>query len=251
MAKILLTCKGCNSNFEVPRKLRKQKYCTRDCVNRSYAGIGNPAYGKTYRTKETHPEWAQKISTTSSEREINKGSKNGMKNPEVAKRQGRTRSQKFASDATWKEKASKVMRDAWLSGKYDHAPVGRCKWYDHMKPNGNVVKLQGTWEVVLARHMDSLQVEYCAHRGRMLYTDSEGAERSYHPDFYIPMWDVYIDVKSAFFSTIQKKKFDQIRASNLDVNICLVTREDFEQMGIDVLKAAKEIHSSTSKKSSD
>lgn len=242
MAKVTLTCVGCSNLFEVKYKLRKQKYCTRECVNKSYAGSGNPAFGKTYRTKESHPEWAEKIRSTSSERGINKGEKNGMKNSEVAKRQGKTRSNKFANDPAWKEKASKVMRDAWLSGKYDHSPVGRCKWYNHVKPNGEIIKLQGTWEVVLARHMDVIEVDYETHKGRISYTDGNSFERSYYPDFYVPMWDAYIDVKGAFFTELQKQKFEFIKSSNPDINICLVTKEDFKHMGIDVMKASKEIH---------
>lgn len=241
MAKFILVCKGCSCKFEVNYKLRKQKYCTRDCVNKSFKGSGNPAYGKTYRTKETHPEWAQKVSSTSKERGINKGSKNGMKNPEVAKRQGQTRSQKFSSDPAWKEIASRVMREAWESGKYDHVPVGRCKWYNHTRPDGELVKLQGTWEVVFARHMDSLNLDYHAHKGRLTYIDLNGAERSYYPDFYIPMWDTYIDVKGAFFTDLQKQKFNFIKSSNPDINICLIGKEKFREMGIDVLKESKEI----------
>jgi len=241
MAKtVTLTCKGCNCNFEVQYKLRKQKYCTRECVNKSYAGEGNPAYGKAYRTKESHPEWAKKISETSVEREINKGDKNGMKNPDVAKRQGQTRSYKFASDPSWKEKASKTTRDAWASGKYNHSPVGRCKWFDHVKPNGEIVKLQGTWEVVFAHHMDSLCIEYKSHEGRLKYYDAAGNEKSYYPDFYVPMWDVYIDVKGAFFEDIQKEKFDHVFASNPNVKIFLVTKEVFKSFGIDITKATKE-----------
>lgn len=178
MAKVTLTCKGCSCSFEVNYKLRKQKYCSRDCVNRSFAGSGNPSFRKVYRTKETHPEWAEKISKTSTEREINSGDKNGMKKPDVAKRQGQTRSHKFATDPEWSKRTSRYVRKAWAEGKFDHAPVGRCKWYDHTKPDGSTVKLQGTWEVVFARHLDRLNIEYEAHRGTIKYL-YEGVERSY------------------------------------------------------------------------
>jgi len=241
MAKVLLTCKGCNRKFEVVYKLRRQKYCTRDCVNKSYSGSGNPSYGKSYRTKETHPEWAQKISSTSLKREINKGDKNGMKNPDVAKRAGETRSKKFSEDADFRESVSAYIRKAWAEGKFNHVQVGRCKWYDHVKPNGETVKLQGTWEVALARHMDNLQLEYHAHRGRMTYTDSAGTQRSYHPDFYVPMWDTYIDVKGAFFTELQKEKFDCVRNCNPSVNVLLITKSDLTSMGIDLTKVPREL----------
>ena len=241
MADINLICKSCSKQFVVKYKSRKQKYCSRECVNNSFSGTGNPAYGKTYRSKETNPEWAQKISKTLVEREINKGNKNGMKNPEVAARQGKTRSHKFSSDPTWKENASKARRDAWKSGKYDLSPVGRCKWFDHIKPDGSLVKLQGTWEVVFAKHMDSIGIEYIAHQGIIKYLDDKLIERSYLPDFYIPSLDVYVDVKGSFFHDIQSRKFEKIKESNPELLIFLVTKNEFFNMGIDVIKESKKV----------
>ena len=236
MTKFILVCKLCSCKFEVNYKLRKQKYCTRDCANKSYAGSGNPSFGKSYRTKETHPEWAEKIRTTSTERGINKGDKNGMKNPDVAKRAGEIRSKKFKEDPSFKQKVSTYIRKAWADGKFDNVPVGQCKWYNHTRLNGEVIKLQGTWEVVLAQHMDNLGLDYVTHKGKISYTDDNNIERSYHPDFCVPMWDAYIDVKGAFFTDLQKQKFDFIKSSNPDVNICLIGKEKFREMGIDVLK---------------
>ena len=107
--------------------------------------------------------------------------------------------------------------------------------------NGEVIKLQGTWEVVLAQHMDNLGLDYVTHKGKISYTDDNNIERSYHPDFCVPMWDAYIDVKGAFFTDLQKQKFDFIKSSNPDVNICLIGKEKFREIGIDVLKESKEI----------
>ena len=247
MSKVILTCKGCSCTFEVNYKLRKQKYCTRDCVNRSFAGSGNPSFGKTYRTKDSHPDWAEKISKTSTDREINKGDKNGMKKPDVAKRQGKTRSHKFATDPTWSKRTSEYVRKAWAAGKYDHTPVGRCKWYSHTKPDGTKVKLQGTWEVVFARHMDGLGIAYEAHKGAIKYFQSK-IERSYLPDFYVPAMDLYVDVKGAFFDELHREKFDWIKKSNPDINIYLLTKKEFLSLGIDVTKESKSVQSAISKK---
>jgi hypothetical protein len=241
MAKVTLTCKGCSCIFEVNYKLRKQKYCSRDCINQSFVGSGNPSFGKVYRTKETHPEWAEKISKTSTEREINSGDKNGMKKPDVAKRQGQTRSHKFATDPSWKERYSKPMRDAWASGKYENVPVGRCKWYVHIKPDNSTVKLQGTWEVVFARHMDRLNIEYESHRGTIKYF-YRGVERSYYPDFYIPAMNVYVDVKGAFFNELQRDKFSSIKECNPNIEIYLVTKEVFRDLGIDIQRESTSLN---------
>ncbi len=241
MANIDLVCQKCSKIFTVKFKSRNRKYCSRKCVNEAFVGEGNPAYGKTYRTKETCPEWVEKISKTLIEREINKGNKNGMKNPEVAARQGKTRSHKFLSDPTWKEKASKARIHAWKTGKYDFANVGRCKWFDHTKKDGSKIKLQGTWEVVFANHMDNLGIDYVAHKGIIKYNDEKSIERSYLPDFYIPGLDIYVDVKASFFHDFQRKKFEKIKESNPDLIIFLITKNEFLDMGIDILKESRKI----------
>ena len=240
MKTVTITCKGCSNTFTVKYKLRKQKYCSRGCVNNSFSGCGNPSYGKTYRTKDKNPEWAEKISKTSTDREINKGDKNGMKNPEVAKRQGRTRSYKFATDPLWSKRTSAYVRKAWADGKFDEVPVGRRKWYSHIKPDGTEVKLQGTWEVIFARHMDKLGIDYESHQGTIKYY-CDGIERSYLPDYYVPSINTYVDVKGAFFDSLQQEKFSKIKSSNPDIRIYLVTKEEFLSMGIDVLKEAKSV----------
>ena len=142
----------------------------------------------------------------------------------------------FKEDPSFKQKVSTYIRKAWADGKFDNVPVGQCKWYNHTRLNGEVIKLQGTWEVVLAQHMDNLGLDYVTHKGKISYTDDNNIERSYHPDFCVPMWDAYIDVKGAFFTDLQKQKFDFIKSSNPDVNICLIGKEKFREMGIDVLK---------------
>jgi len=240
MRTVTIVCKGCSNTFTVKYKLRKQKYCSRDCVNNSFSGSGNPAYGKTYRTKDKNPEWAEKISKTSTDREINKGDKNGMKNPEVAKRQGQTRSHKFATDPSWSKRTSAYVRKAWADGKFDEVSVGRCKWYSHTKPDGTEVKLQGTWEVIFANHMDKLGINYESHKGIIKYVCDE-VERSYLPDFYIPSIDTYVDVKGVFFDSLQQEKFEKVKSSNPEIRIYLVTKEEFSSIGIDVLKEANVI----------
>jgi hypothetical protein len=243
MENVKIICKNCLKEFFVKFKLRKQKYCSRECVNVSLSGAGNPAYGKTYRSKKTNPEWAEKISKTSIEREINRGEKNGMKNPEVAARQGRTRSQKFASDPSWKEKASLAARENWKNGKYDFSPVGKCKWYEHKKQTGELVKLQGTWEVVFAKYLESQGIDYLAHKGYFKYFDENLLERTYFPDFYLPIFNVYVDVKGSYFNDLNGKKFESIKQSNPELILILITKKEFLELGINITKEAAKVKS--------
>jgi hypothetical protein len=237
---VTLTCEYCRSSFEIAYKYRKRRFCSRKCVDQSHIGVGNPAFGKTYRTKETHPEWAAKVSATSSARQINSGDKNGMKRSEVAARMGATRSRRYATDPEMRRKTAHGVSKAWAEGKFDGVAVGRCKWYDHVRPDGSTVKLQGTWEVALARRLDELDIEYTAHVGRWRYT-LDGNDRCYYPDFYIPTWDVTIDVKGVFWDECGAEKYDAIRESNPDQTLVIANHEILESWGVNVLGTQREL----------
>lgn len=124
---------------------------------------------------------------------------NPMKNSDVSLRVSKTRSKRFKEDSEFSKKVSEYTRKTWAEGKYDGVKTGKCKWYDHKTLSGKIVKLQGTWEVAFARRLDELRVDYIAHVGRWDYFDSKNVKRSYYVDFYIPMWDAFIDVKGVFW----------------------------------------------------
>lgn len=228
--------------FTVLYKLRdKRKYCSKDCAVKAFSGSGNPAFGRTYRTKATHPEWAAKMSVTSKARQINSGDKNGMKQTAARSKASETRKRKFKEDPEFAKQHADMMRNAWAAGKFDGVAVGRCKWYDHARPDGSIVKLQGTWEVALARRLDVLGVLYAAHEGRWCYTDLDGNDRSYYPDFYVPMWDVTIDVKGVYWDDCGAEKFDAIRESNPEHTLIIATRDVLESWGVDVAGVQSEL----------
>jgi hypothetical protein len=88
--------------------------------------------------------------------------------------------------------------------------------------------------------MDNLGIDYVAHKGVIKYTDEKSIERSYLPDFYIPGLDIYVDVKASFFLDFQRKKFEN-KKSNPDLIIFLISKNEFLDMGIDILKESRKI----------
>lgn len=191
--RVTLTCKGCEVDFNVPYKSRNsRRYCSRECYLLNCGGKNNPAYNKTYRTKITHPEWAAKI--RKSTKGINRGDKNGMKNPTTRAKMSKTRREKVTSDPQYRKMLSEHMTKAWKNGKYDHVNVGKCKWYSYTKKDGSTCKLQGTWELKYAKWLDEHDVQFIAHRGRISYV-LNGNDRAYYPDFYLVNDNLYVDVK--------------------------------------------------------
>lgn len=232
MANIELICKNCQKIFIVPYKARTRKFCSRECVNLYQVGSRNPAYGKTYRTKDKNPEWAKKVSDTHLLRCHISGDKNPMKNKEVAAKVGASRSEKFKNDDSFRKSVSDLVKKAWEDGKYDGVSVGKCKWYKFTKKDGTTCNTQGSWELAYANWLDKQDIVFIAHRGKLSYIDADGSRRSYYPDFFLPETNEFIDIKNRYHFSLNNEKWNQIRSSNPDIKLVLLFEEDLKEKGI-------------------
>lgn len=235
--KVKISCQECGIEILVTKqKSLKKKYCSRNCQAKHYresgmfSGEKNPSYGKVYRTKITHPEWAKKI--RSNTKGINSGNKNGMKNPEVAKRMSKTRREKVTSSLEYRKNLSKKMIAAWKAGKYENVNVGRCKWYTLLKKNGSTCKVQGKWELAYAKYLDDNDIEFLAHRGRISYVDDFGNSRSYYPDFFLVKNKVYVEIKADYWLKLQENKFSLIKNQNVNISIEILTKKELKELGV-------------------
>lgn len=123
------------------------------------------------------------------------------------------------------------MLRAWVDGKYDGVRVGQCEWHDHVKPDGTLIKLQGSWELAYARHLDEQEIEYEVHHGRIPYTDDEGVARSYYPDFKLLETNEYIDVKNPLYVEKHARKIELVRQQN-DIKLTVLGKKELHSLGV-------------------
>ena len=219
-------CEICGSEFKTyvkpSRPERATRTCSKECLkklkSKIFSGKGNPAYGRTYRTKETHPEWAAKVSKTSKERKINSGEKNGMKKPEFRKKASISAKKKFENQEM-RDLISRGVARAWARGDFDGVRVGQCSWHDYEKKDGQTIKCQGLWELEFARYLDENDIKFDAHVGRIPYVDDDGNERSYYPDFYFIEEDKYVDVKNPYYETAHASKIEAVKRDNPNIEL--------------------------------
>ncbi len=123
---------------------------------------------------------------------------------------------------------SKSRKRDWANGTtYANARVGRVKWHDHTKPNGELIRLQGTWEVLYAKHLDATGVTYQSHQGALWYTRSgDGSDHVYLPDFYLIDADEYVDVKNDYLLKIDRQKLEDVKTCNPTITLRIVTKAD-------------------------
>jgi len=100
---------------------------------------------------------------------------------------------------THTDKTKKILRDKALS-----SPHRRLKKHTVMY---NGVLLDSTWELELARRLDSINVKW-TRPAPLKWIDNSGIEHHYFPDFYLPEHNLYLDPKNPHAFKVQKEKLD-------------------------------------------
>lgn len=103
---------------------------------------------------------------------------------------------------------------------------GRSKWYD---VNGQSV--QGTWERDIATKLTELGIVWLklkTNKHTLTY-NMDGKQRSYTPDFYLPLYDIYLEIKGFWWGR-DKEKMEAVQSTHKDIRICVVEREQFDKI---------------------
>jgi hypothetical protein len=174
------------------------------------------------------PNIRKRISQSLKKSGANVGDKNGMKQLEARLKVSKARKE-IMKDPKERKACADRTRKAWEDGKFDGVRVGQCKWFAYQHSNGNIYKVQGTWELAFIKWIDENKLEFLCHRKWIPYI-LNGFKKNWYPDFWIKDWDSYVDVKCVYFYS--QEKFDAIRQSNPDIKIKVLFKEDLEKLGI-------------------
>lgn len=94
-------------------------------------------------------------------------------------------------DEDYKKRHSEIMKQVVAKNPESYTKnnvVGRVKNIEYRG-----IKLKGSWEVIVAKWLDSNNVIW-EHETKSFDYEWNG-KRKYYPDFYLPEYDVYIEVK--------------------------------------------------------
>lgn len=75
--------------------------------------------------------------------------------------------------------------------------------------NGEILKLESSWEVDIAKWLDIHKIEWTRPK-HIVWYDTNGKLRRYFPDFYLPNYDVYLDPKNDYQINISTEKLEKI-----------------------------------------
>jgi hypothetical protein len=241
-----LKCDVCNEihNREMRhyKKMKTNTLFTKDFCNCCWRPILNNRPEKIEKMKRalkivwSDPQKRMEMSNTIKNHIIKTGGmvgdKNPMKNLEIRKKVGKTRSERMTDQE--KEKYSKGTKKAWEDGKFIGVNnVGKCLWHTYIHSNGKTYKVQGTWELNFIEWLDKNEIDFKCHEGRIPYIDDENKHKNYYPDFYVYIWGCYVDIKSDYSYKGQERKFEILEKTS-KIPIKLLFKKDLNKLGIKV-----------------
>lgn len=100
---------------------------------------------------------------------------------------------------------------------------GRAKWHEVAGQ-----KVQGTWERNVAVKFEELGIKWVklkVHKDILEYVMDDNV-RSYTPDFYLPAYDVYLEIKGYWWGR-DREKMDIVLRTYPDKKIIIVEKTDY------------------------
>lgn len=133
-----------------------------------------------------------------------------------------------------KETKEKISKKLSINNK-----GGRCEWYSYKKPNGDVVKVQGTWELRFAKLCDKVNIKWEKNQ-KYIYTykDNENKKHYYRPDFYLPEISIWIEIKGYWWGK-DKEKMQLIFEQNKENKIKIIRKKQLENLELLVKNCVK------------
>jgi predicted nuclease of restriction endonuclease-like RecB superfamily len=82
------------------------------------------------------------------------------------------------------------------------------------RKDGSKVLMDSTWEVAMAERLDHLKISWDRREDMKLpYFSKAGRKRNYIPDFYLPDYDIYIEVKG-YWTDAARHKMTSVQNTN-------------------------------------
>lgn len=103
---------------------------------------------------------------------------------------------------------------------------GRAKWYTVAGQS-----VQGTWERNVALKLEELGIQWKklkTNKDTLEYV-MDGKIRRYTPDFYLPDYDVYLEIKGHWWGR-DKEKMNIVMKTHKDKNIFIAEKEQYEKI---------------------
>lgn len=184
------------------------KYCEKECKNKNSLAqheIRCKSNPDKIEVKSNFIKYNEKLRNGEVEKiyknHYDKAKKLGLEKPimsEETKRKIGEASKNYVWTKERKESHSKIMSDVAKNNPESYSTnnvCGRSKRGKYIDSYNNEVVLHSGWEFLVAEYLDNNNIKWTNIIDEELLYFWEGNERRYYPDFYLPEYDKYIEVK--------------------------------------------------------
>ena len=126
---------------------------------------------------------------------------------EAIKEKGHCWSGRHHSDET-KEKMRQYMLEKYKNGF--EVRCGRALKYNYKSPIAGSIKVDGRWELAVAKYLDQKKVTWKRNTKRFPYINTKGKHSTYCPDFFVEEWNTFIEVKG-YETDLDRCKWEQFK----------------------------------------
>lgn len=197
----LLNCKYCHLKFDddlsASLRANHSRWCEKNPKRDHYKKTNN---GSQLRTSEA---------VTKRIISIKKAHADGKYKEANAKRIGK-------AGTPHTEKTKQHLREKALASTHRRLRKKRIEY--------NGIWLDSTWEYELAKRLDELQIKWI-RPNPIPWIDNNGIRHNYFPDFYIPLFDLFLDPKNPYARKVQKNKLESILTQYSNVVILMTLEE--------------------------
>lgn len=202
------------------------EFCIKECKNenskRNHERLCNNNPNR--QTTPFHSSEFQKTKKRKAGNQYTKAKRLGLPPPIVSRETreilscyARSRSPEFYKEIG--KKSSKTIDDKVAAGEWHTSLAKRM----HYRYNGE--SFHGSWEVAYAKFLDSVGTPW--HRNTTTFSyEFGGKTRRYTPDFYLPIEDVYVEIKG------YKTEKDAAKWEQFPETLVVLMKEELEEMNV-------------------
>lgn len=131
---------------------------------------------------------------------------------------------RLIKEGKWKKRIlSKEYRQKLSIEQSENSRFKFCKWYIV-----NGIKVQGRWERNIAKKLIELKIEW-TRPTNIEYVDDGGIIRRYTPDFYLPKYKLFLELKGYWWRN-DRRKMALVIEQHYNKKIIIVLKEDYEKL---------------------
>jgi len=192
-----MICETCGK--EIDGKFGTGRFCSRKCAC-------------SFSTKIKRLEINEKVSKTLTKPKIQKICETCGEIFYVHK--NTKKSNKFCSKPCINHKKSDKTKELISKKRIEYLSKNKnVKWFDVKNINGQNIKVQGKWELDFANRCNELNILFLRHIIKF------NNIHYYTPDFYIPKYNIYIEIKGYFYDKDKYKMLKVVDEHKIDLKL--------------------------------